>query len=109
ETLIGDVTDEQFDRIDAAFSRFRAAEIRHAENGLNPIEVLVLQGATRPDGAAHTFDEWLAILSPSQEKIVTLERDVPIRLKGGPGTGKTLTAMLRAGYLVRRAKERQAP
>jgi hypothetical protein len=109
ENLIGEVTDEQFDRIDAAFGRFRAAEIRHAENGLNPIEVLVLQGATRPDGAARTIDEWLGILSPAQEKIVTLDRDVPIRLKGGPGTGKTLTAMLRAGFLVRRAKEREMP
>lgn len=111
ESVIGEVTDDQFDRIDGAFSRFRAGEIRHAENGLNPIEVLVLQGSTRPDGTARTFEEWLGlgILSPQQQKIVSLERDVPIRIKGGPGTGKTLTAMLRAGFLLRRAKERGTP
>lgn len=109
ESLIGEVTDEHFDRIDAAFSRFRAGEIRHAENGLNLIEVLELQRATRPDGTARTFEEWLDILSPSQAKIVSLEREVPIRIKGGPGTGKTLTAMLRAGFLLRKAKERGAP
>ncbi|MBP8811506.1 MAG: UvrD-helicase domain-containing protein [Kofleriaceae bacterium] len=106
ESVIGDVTDEQFDRIDSSFSRFRAAELRHAENGLNPIEVLALQGTTRPDRTARTFEEWLDILSPSQEKIVSLDREVPIRVKGGPGTGKTLTAMLRAGYLLRRARQR---
>lgn len=105
-SLIGEVDDAQFDHIDKAFSRFRDREIRRAENGLDPMEVLVLRGVTRPSSDAQTFEEWLERLTEPQRKIVCLERDAPIRLKGGPGTGKTLTSILRAGFLLRRAKDR---
>lgn len=107
ESLIGELDDLQFDRVDRAFGRFRDQEIRRAENKFDPMEVLVLQGVARSSSDLQTFEQWLTCLTEHQRKLVCLEREVPIRLKGGPGTGKTLTAMLRAGFLLRRAKSQQ--
>lgn len=108
-SLIGELDDAQFDRVDKAFGRFRDQEIRRAENKFDPMEVLVLQGGGRPSNELQTFEQWITCLTEPQRKLVCLEREVPIRLKGGPGTGKTLTAMLRAGFLLRRAKSQHRP
>lgn len=104
--IVGKVSDEQFEKIEAAFGRYEAARLRQAEHAVGFMEILALNARTRRDAGARSFDAWLEMLTPSQRKVVTLDRDVAVRVKGGPGTGKTLTAVLRAAYLARRARER---
>lgn len=104
------VTDEQFSKIEAALARHSSAEQRKAEGAIGFMEVLALNARTRHDDqVARSFDAWLEILTPQQRRVVTLDHDVAIRVKGGPGTGKTLTAVLRAVYLAKRARERGVP
>lgn len=54
-----------------------------------------LQGAL-----AHPLDFWRVFLHPSQRKIVEIKANGPVRVLGGPGTGKTVAAMHRAKWLT---------
>ncbi|MCY4001552.1 MAG: AAA family ATPase [Bacteroidetes bacterium] len=47
------------------------------------------------------LSEWRIYLHPSQERIVKMNANGPIRVLGGAGTGKTVVAMHRAHYLAR--------
>jgi mRNA-degrading endonuclease RelE of RelBE toxin-antitoxin system len=61
-----------------------------AELGARDFE-LVLQGS---------MDEWMFYLHPSQARIVRHVANGPSRVRGGPGTGKTVAALHRARHLV---------
>lgn len=46
------------------------------------------------------IEEWMFYLHPSQARIVRHEANGPSRVRGGPGTGKTVAALHRARHLV---------
>ncbi len=46
------------------------------------------------------LSEWRIYLHPSQDRIVKMQANGPIRVLGGAGTGKTVVAMHRAHYLA---------
>jgi hypothetical protein len=52
-----------------------------------------------------TIEEWMVYLHPSQRTIVRAQFNGPARVRGGPGTGKTVVALHRARRLAREASE----
>jgi superfamily I DNA/RNA helicase len=48
-----------------------------------------------------SIEEWMFYLHPSQARIVRHVANGPSRVRGGPGTGKTVAALHRARHLVR--------
>ncbi len=46
------------------------------------------------------LEDWMVFLSPLQRYIVTRGASGPVRLSGGPGTGKTVAALHRTAYLA---------
>ena len=72
--------------------RLRSAESADAVAQLRTGDFeLVLQGS---------MEEWMFYLHPSQTRIVRHEPTGPSRVRGGPGTGKTVAALHRARHLV---------
>jgi hypothetical protein len=66
--------------------------------------------ATRTEGQIRrlldgTIEEWMVYLHPSQRAIVRAQFNGPARVRGGPGTGKTVVALHRARRLAREARE----
>src|SRR6202000_1892389 len=54
----------------------------------------------------HPFEAWRIFLHPAQRKIAYAPRYAgPAQVTGGAGTGKTVTALHRAGYLARKPTE----
>lgn len=47
-----------------------------------------------------TIEDWMVFLSPLQRSIARRPTDGPMRIRGGPGTGKTVVALHRAIYLA---------
>jgi superfamily I DNA/RNA helicase len=47
------------------------------------------------------LEKWRVFLHPSQERLVGKQFNGPVRVLGGPGTGKTVVAMHRAQYLAK--------
>jgi superfamily I DNA/RNA helicase len=54
-----------------------------------------------------TIEEWMVYLHPSQRAIVRAQFNGPARVRGGPGTGKTVVALHRARRLAREAPDGQ--
>jgi hypothetical protein len=54
-----------------------------------------------------TIEEWMVYLHPSQRAIVRASFNGPSRVRGGPGTGKTVVALHRARRLARESSEDQ--
>jgi superfamily I DNA/RNA helicase len=54
-----------------------------------------------------TIEEWMFYLHPTQERIAYLDANGPVRVKGGPGTGKTVAALHRARHLARDERARR--
>ena len=52
------------------------------------------------------LEKWRVFLHPSQRRLVEWEVSGPIRVLGGAGTGKTVVAMHRARWLVRKVFQR---
>jgi hypothetical protein len=52
-----------------------------------------------------TIEEWMVYLHPSQRAIVRANFNGPSRVRGGPGTGKTVVALHRARRLAREAPD----
>lgn len=52
-----------------------------------------------------SIEEWMVYLHPSQRAIARGEFNGPARVRGGPGTGKTVVALHRARRLARSAAE----
>lgn len=46
------------------------------------------------------LERWRIFLHPSQRALVTMKANGPVRVLGGPGTGKTVVAMHRAKHLA---------
>lgn len=46
------------------------------------------------------IDSWRVFLHPKQRKLVEADHEGPVRIIGGPGTGKSVVAMHRAKYLL---------
>ncbi len=46
------------------------------------------------------LERWRIFLHPSQRALVTMKANGPVRVLGGPGTGKTVVAMHRARHLA---------
>jgi hypothetical protein len=49
---------------------------------------------------ARPLEQWRIFLHPTQRKLVRMRANGPVRVLGGAGTGKTVTAMHRARYLA---------
>ncbi|KFA90378.1 UvrD-helicase domain-containing protein [Archangium violaceum] len=107
--IMGQVTDEQYEPIERAFTKWLHSEARRRERKLTTLEVYQLTTSSRSAHGARSYEAAMALLTSQQINVVNLGRDVPIRLQGGPGTGKTFTAVMRAGMLARRAKEQGQP
>jgi superfamily I DNA/RNA helicase len=112
--VMGMVPDETYDSIERAFrthlERQRRRQAREREAQFTEIEIVKLsESATRHIEGEMSFEGALAQLTGPQRAVACRDVDTPMRLKGGPGTGKSLTAILRAGFLARRAKERGVP
>lgn len=54
-----------------------------------------------------TIEEWMVYLHPSQRVIARAAFNGPARVRGGPGTGKTVVALHRARRLAREAPDGQ--
>ncbi|MFT3770137.1 MAG: AAA family ATPase [Minicystis sp.] len=50
---------------------------------------------------AHPLDVWRVFLHPKQRAVARARTKGPMRVTGGAGTGKTVVALHRAGFLVR--------
>ena len=50
---------------------------------------------------AGTIEEWMFYLHPTQARVARHRANGPSRVRGGPGTGKTVVALHRARHLVR--------
>lgn len=103
--LMDHLTEGQYEAVERAFQRKLIAEARRREQRLTTLEVYQMSATGRSTSLGHSFESALAMLTPQQASVVKMERDAPIRLQGGPGTGKTFTAVMRAGYVARRAEE----
>lgn len=107
--IMGIVPDEAYEQIERHFYSFdarrRAQEAREREAQFSSLEIVKLSLPVRRLEGEMSFEEALAKLTDRQRAVACRERDAPLRVKGGPGTGKTLTAILRAGFLARRAQK----
>ncbi len=82
-------------------------DIAHSENRGQMIatELVSAPGIVLP---AHLpFDEWLHRLTSQQRKFIFASPNIPHRLQGPAGTGKTLTLMLRTIRVLREAESRK--
>ena len=50
------------------------------------------------------LEKWRVFLHPTQRKLVERDRNGPVRVLGGAGTGKTVVAIHRARWLARRSE-----
>jgi len=105
--LIGSIQDDAIETLETCW---KLKTQRQAEKKIDLIE-LVNTNVFAPSGrsAASSLGAALAILTPKQRDVVTLEIPSPIRVRGGPGTGKTFTAVMRAGWVLSRAEEAGRP
>jgi len=53
----------------------------------------------------YPWDKWTVFLHPAQRQIIEREYTGPARVSGSAGTGKTIVALHRAVFLVRKSKE----
>ncbi len=51
------------------------------------------------------WDKWQVFLHPDQKSIVEADYDGPVRVSGSAGTGKTIVALHRANFLLRKNQE----
>lgn len=51
------------------------------------------------------WDKWQVFLHPDQKSIVEADYDGPVRISGSAGTGKTIVALHRANFLLRKNEE----
>lgn len=106
--LIDLLPEALFLKLEARFSARRERLEREDASG-SFLEVCALDSRPRSTDEAGDLDTWLARLNADQRRVVTLDRPGPIRLRGGPGTGKTLVALLRAAWLLDRAEREERP
>lgn len=83
-------------------------EIEEAELAERLASAVSGVGAIPVDGAGQirrvldrSIEEWMVYLHPSQRAIAQAKFSGPARVRGGPGTGKTVVALHRARWLAR--------
>lgn len=103
-TLIDYLDDAQWIKLELLYSRHLAQLRRRDEKSVGSIANYELNVSINKDGDITDFDKWKTLLTPTQKEVVSKPLLIPIRLSGGPGTGKTLTAVLRTAELLRNAK-----
>jgi hypothetical protein len=70
-------------------------------NALGASDLVALGGADFLAGYIDgTIEDWMVFLAPTQRSIAERPTDGPMRIRGGPGTGKTVVALHRAKYLA---------
>lgn len=86
------------DPADRARERLREAIERYGVlSGFTPF----LDPAEAVEVARRPIEDWMIFLHPSQLEIATASFAGPARIRGGPGTGKTVLALHRAAHLGR--------
>ncbi|SBT68531.1 Part of AAA domain-containing protein [Micromonospora sediminicola] len=86
--------------------RQRSASAADLENGMRAVDA-VRYALHAPRTEAMT--SVLATLQPDQYRLVTQSPTMPLIIQGHPGTGKTIIAVLRAGYLVNEETTKKGP
>ncbi len=105
--LVGLIPDESLLTLE---TQLELRERRKAERKLDLVEIHSTTPFLVPTQLPlPPFEKAMELLDKKQRLAVTLERPAPIRLKGGPGTGKTFTAIMRAGHLLSRARQERRP
>ncbi|MBK9007712.1 MAG: DEAD/DEAH box helicase [Anaerolineae bacterium] len=107
--LIDILNESQWTKLDMLYSRHLAQIRRRDEKTVGSIAQYELNISGSREANSADYDKWQVLLTSIQKDIVNKSLLLPIRLKGGPGTGKTLTAVLRAAALLKHAKEMEEP
>ncbi len=79
-------------------------EQEFADRASHPDSLMSLAELTAEEfqqALAGTIDAWMFYLHPTQSRIVEAAPTGPMRVSGGPGTGKTVVGLHRARWLVR--------
>lgn len=96
--------DEVFQQLDKPEieSTIDTADFKKAlENEDSQRRFYVVEGAQEmSEIMARPLELWRIFLHPKQSKLVRMRANGPVRVLGGAGTGKTVTAMHRARYLA---------
>jgi hypothetical protein len=109
----GDSTEEQRRKYKRAFEELGSirtsldTEISRIQKLPNDQGYFPLVLAERHTGSNNyqTYDQWLGRLTKSQKDFVTFESQLPQRVEGPAGTGKTLCLLLRSFFLCKIAEE----
>jgi len=78
--------EEAAERLDAVES---TSSVRRVDGGAELAAIL-----------ERSIEDWMLYLHPAQQRMVDLNNDGPIRVRGGAGTGKTVVALHRARRLA---------
>lgn len=93
---------QQLDKPEEAEPKVDTADFKTAlENEDSKRRFYVVEGAQEmAEILAAPLDQWRIFLHPTQRKLVRMRANGPVRVLGGAGTGKTVTAMHRARYFA---------
>ncbi len=110
--LLADIADRP-DRYRPIFDRGDTPTLRDAEATDAELRIAVEEGLAQGDIAeisdeetlarllSGDLQEWMVFLHPSQRDLVESAYNGPARVRGGPGTGKSVVALHRAVHLAR--------
>jgi superfamily I DNA/RNA helicase len=93
---------QQLDKTAEAEPEVDTGDFKKAlENEDSKRRFYVVEGAQEmAEILAAPLEQWRIFLHPTQRKLVRMRANGPVRVLGGAGTGKTVTAMHRARYLA---------
>jgi superfamily I DNA/RNA helicase len=93
---------QQLDKAEEAAPKVDTFDFKAAlENDDSKRRFYVVEGAQEmAEILAAPLEQWRIFLHPIQRKLVRMRANGPVRVLGGAGTGKTVTAMHRARYLA---------
>lgn len=93
---------DQLDKSEKAEPKVDTNDFKKAlENEDSKRRFYIVEGAQElAEILAAPLEQWRIFLHPTQRKLVRMRANGPVRVLGGAGTGKTVTAMHRARYLA---------
>ncbi|MCL5997762.1 MAG: UvrD-helicase domain-containing protein [Chloroflexi bacterium] len=103
--LMDVLNDKQWLNLEMLRIRHLTQRRRQEEQAVGSIAQYELNRSSHSEDKNLGYEGWVELLTPAQKEVVTKPLQIPIRLKGGPGTGKTLTAIMRAAYLLQHARD----